>query len=170
MVAFAHAEEFADDFHCQRQCVVLDHVHVTARDSVRDSAIEQYVGDLLDARSQLLDHARREGLIDEAAQASVGIAVGIEHVVCEQAVQIRLSRLLGELFAGQGVVYIFDIAAVVAQGLGYIFITCEIPHTRRAVGTDAAEDRFKLAQPGVGRIGIGLEVRPGQEGWRPRRG
>ena len=74
MVALAHAQQFADHFHRQRQGVFFDHVHAP----VRFSAIEQRTRDLLDAGGKLFHHARRERLVDQPAQPCMGRAVGVE--------------------------------------------------------------------------------------------
>ena len=70
MVAFAHAQEFADDFDCQRQRVVFDHVHVAA---AACSAIEQRWA-ICSMRGVSWSTMRAvNALIDEAAQAGVGL-------------------------------------------------------------------------------------------------
>ncbi len=127
------------------------------------------MGSPFDPWGQLVDHAGRKCLIDETAQAGVGRAVGIEHVLCQQAIERGLGGGQSELFGGQRLVNVFDVAAVVAQRFGDICIAGEKPHAGGAVGTHAAEDRLMVAQPGVSRIGIGFEFDSRQEG-RPRGG
>ena len=82
VIAFAHAQHFADNLHGQAEGIVLDDVHLPA--ALR---IQQSPAICFDAWRQLLDHARGERLIDEAAQPGMCSAVGIQHVVRKQTVE-----------------------------------------------------------------------------------
>ena len=76
-VGGGHAEELGDHGDRERKREFLDETHLAAR----LDPVDQLVGDLLDAWAQPLDHPRRERLRDEPAQATVVVAVLVQHVV-----------------------------------------------------------------------------------------
>ena len=67
----------------------------------RLDGVDQVVGDLLDARPELLDHPRRERLRHEPAQPPVVVAVLVEHVLLDE--RERLGRPLDSAASCSGV-------------------------------------------------------------------
>jgi len=135
-----HAQHLADERRGDRQRQVGDQVHLAA---VGD-AVEQLVGDGLDARPPGGDGARREGLRDQQPQPRVFRRVGQQH---ELAAGVALG-LFGRL-PGQRAVGAAHAGAREAQRAQAVVVAHEPPH---AVGREA--HRVRLAQPPVVRIGI----------------
>ena len=99
-VLVGHAEEAEDD---ERRQLVGQRRHEVERAGVVD-LVEHARGDLEDLRLEHGDAPRREGLLDEAAQAGVvrGLAraqpgVGGELAVVEDRLDLRRARLVGRL-------------------------------------------------------------------------
>jgi hypothetical protein len=81
-IGHRHAEHLADDGRRHRQRQIGDHVHLAAH---RD-AIEAVVDDTLDAVTQRIDRARREGAAHQAAEPRVRRRILLQH---EQALSAQ---------------------------------------------------------------------------------
>ena len=75
-VAVGHAEHVGDHLERQREREVGDHLH---RVAARDDGVERGVDELLHARRELLDRARREHLLHDPADARVIGRIDVEH-------------------------------------------------------------------------------------------
>ena len=87
------AEQLRDDGDGERESEVVDELHAPA---LLDQ-VDQIVGDLLDARAELLDDARRERLRHEPPQATVVVAVLGEEVLTRAFVGCNLGDVPFEL-------------------------------------------------------------------------
>ena len=154
LIGGRHAEELGDDGNRQRKRVLRREVHLTAR----LDGVEQLVGDRLDARPQLLDHPRREGLRHESPQAAVIVAVSVQHVVLERLHGGRGSALR-ELFRGQSEARIAHEALVVEKNGGDVVVARHEPDHRLAVDSRLAEDGVVRPHRGEDRVRIRAEGR-----------
>ena len=84
-----HADDLRDHRHGKRVGEGLDQIDLALRHRVRD----QLAGDLAHARLQAPHDARREGLVHQAAQARVHLAVGAQHARRRQVVARELREL-----------------------------------------------------------------------------
>ncbi|MOA00884.1 hypothetical protein D3C78_1202610 [compost metagenome] len=115
------------------------HVHLPAR----PHGLQQRLGDLFDTRPQGVHRLQREGLVDQATQAAMTVAIAVEHVVvkkrdglltAEHRSELRIDprRVTGE-------------ALVVQQHLLDFPRTGDVPH-RQLPFCLAEEHRGRLAQ------------------------
>ena len=148
------AQKLTDHDHRQGRRELRHHVHA-ARDL---GLVDQLVGDLLDARPQLLDDARREGAVHQPAQARVIGRVPRQHHAARYLEQVDQRRVAAG--AHQVDCRLRELArleARVAQRGDHVEVAAEQPDPLPA-RERSLEDRRLAPQRGVDGVGVGLKV------------
>lgn len=144
VIARRDAQHVADHGDGQRVGQLGDDVHLCAP----GDAVEEAVDHGLDLSPHALDHAGREGAVDERAQARMVRRIPEQHGA-RQAAGLRLLAVLG----GEDGLEAVPAEAGVAQGRHAVVVAREDPETE-----GAQVDRIGLAQAPVERVGIGVEL------------
>ncbi len=145
-VLLGDAHHLGDDVHRELAGEVGDPVELPAVAAQLETLGQIAVGELLDARQQVVDPARGEAARDEGAQPVLAGRVHAEdrhHLVGVGSP----GRLLDRDAVGVGV------GAVGPQRLGDVGVPRQRPEVERRV----VVERLVLAQPGVRRVGVLLE-------------
>ncbi|MFN8642092.1 MAG: hypothetical protein U0802_10720 [Candidatus Binatia bacterium] len=141
------AEQLGDHHHRQRIGEGGDQIHAPPR----PHRLEQLVDQRLDARLQAFDHARREGLVDQPAQARVARRIDHQQRAEDHVDEGRTeaAERIEALEAGR--LRPVDGEARVAQHGGDVGVA-----RQHAAATQHRREvhRVPLEQPAVGRIGI----------------
>jgi hypothetical protein len=120
--------------------------------------VQQLVGNGLNARPHLANHARRERFADQRPQPPVVCAILIEQMVVYQAKNGVLGQL-GQPLRGHNGAEVAGEAFVIAQNHLRFVIAGDKPDQRLAIQARLLPERMVLPHLGKGFVAVGFEGR-----------